>query len=454
MDRSAAVTTALIPVAWLAGGYLAATWAGTALDGRPGGLAAATAVGVAVVGVGLLPAALAWRLHAGLRGRGLSTAGSTVWAVTTVLAALAALVGAQTSRADGVAGLLRDRGTWLFDAATGGDPHGSAALPAVEAQVAALAGPIAPHRAAGLLCADAARAIAEGVIEAAREPSEIPGPSGATLDALAARAATDGPAALIGATDALSATAAPADLAIGVPAAVTLAAADRGRLTLAGPAGETLDAALTADGWRVCVPPDTARTAGRAYVAEVRAAALAARPAPVLPDPDEATVRALVRRVVEGRAAWALAVPAAPGFAAAFEPAAAVAEAERIRGWCRAWATGDPALAGSIQTLDARWAATPERLPAEGGALLTEVETACASVAAARVLVEGARGVPAGAEERRRWARLDGEAAAAAALLTRDGAGFRVVLPTDPSGAGPALTVVPSGGGFRVAAIR
>ena len=60
MERSAAVTTAILPAAWLAGGALMATWVGTALDGRPPQAAAAAALVVAAVVVGVAPAAVAW----------------------------------------------------------------------------------------------------------------------------------------------------------------------------------------------------------------------------------------------------------------------------------------------------------------------------------------------------------------------------------------------------------
>jgi hypothetical protein len=458
--RVGGVTLVILVASWLAGGFLTATWVGTALDGRPAPLAAATATAVAALAVGIVPGVIAWRLHAALAARGWDVARRTVWSTVTAMAALLALIGAQTSGPGGVAALLRDRGTWLFDAVTGAGPYGTAAVPEVQARLAELAAPVAPDRAVELLCSDGAGVTARAIAAAARSASALPSPRGAALDAIVARAdAGDGPGALRGALDLVAATVGEAPLSLALPDASTLATAERARLVFhpeggAAADGSAVEARRERGAWRVCPPPAVAEEAGTRWVADVRAAALAALPPVPAPDPAEAEVRELVRRAFDGRAAWALGVPAAPGFASLFGPGAAVAEAERIRTWCRAWSVGDPGLAPAVAALDARWAATPERLPAEGGALLTEVEAACAPVAGARILVEAARGVPGSADDRRRWARLDGEAAATAAVLAREGGGFRVVVPTDPSGAGPVLAVVPDGAGWRIASLQ
>jgi hypothetical protein len=446
----------VLVASWVAGGWLAATWVGTALDGRPPPLAAITAVAVALVGVGVAPALLAVQLRRQLRARSWEVELLPLWATTAGLGALAVVVGAQVAQPGGLGALLTDRSTWLLDAATGDGPFGTAAAGVAEARLAELASPVSPARTPALLCGEAAGAVARGIAEAARVQDErLPSPRAEALDSAVAQVeANEGAAALTAAVAAVEATAGTGPFTFGGTRAWTLASAARTRLVFIDLEGAELAVLRERGQWRVCPTVEQATEVGARWTAEVRALAIAALPVAPAPDPSEALVRTLLASVVEGRASWALGVPAAPGFAAAFGGSAAVAEAERIRGWCRALAAGDPGLAGAVSALDARWAASPERLPTEGTALLTEVELACGPVAGARVLVEAARGVPAPQEERRRWARLDGEAAARTAILTRDGASWRAVVPVAESGAGPVFTFVPDAAGWRVESVH
>jgi hypothetical protein len=439
----------ILPVAWLAGGWVAATLVGTLLDDRPPALAVGSAVAIAAVTVGVVPLALAVQGWRWVSARQWSLGWWSLWGGSTSLVALGVIVAAQLGVDGGLGALWSDRRTWLLDGLTGAGPHGSAAAPVALARAAELAAPAAPGRAAELLCGDAARAALAAVATAAREPVDgLPGARTAAWDALEARGSADPRGALQGAFDTVAATLGDASFPAVLSGPVAVGRAGRAELPLTDAAGTASTAVLEAGAWRVCPPPEAAAAAGRAFVEEARAAALAERPQG--PAADELAARDVLRAVVEGRTAWALGVPAAPGFAAALSPAAAVLEAERIRGWCRGLAAGDPALAPAVEALDARWASEPGRLPAEGRALLAEVEAACAPVAAARLLVEGARGLPGSADDRRRWARLEGASAASAAALTKDGATFRAVVALEPSGAGPLFVLVPDGAGWIV----
>lgn len=441
----------VLPICWLVGGFLAATWVGTALDGRPPVPAALAAAGVALVGIGIAPLALSLRLRAIARAREWGDALAPFLAGTTFLAALAVLVGVQTATPGGVAGLWSDRRTWLLDAATGRGPFGTAAIPEVSARAAILASSVGGDALGSTLCDASAGALVGGALAAARAPGGS-GPEAEVWARLEARAAADARGALQGVVDTAVAAwgEAPVEALLTLP--LTPGEAERETLSFTDAAGASVTARYTQGAWRVCVADEVARTAGEHWVAAAREVARARLPPG--PDPAETAARDLVRAVVTARSAWALGVPAAPGFPAALAPTAAVVEAERIRAWCRPLAAGDPALAPAVSELDARWAAEPARLPLEGRALLTEVEAACRPVASARVLVENARGLAASAEERGRWARLDGEAAARDAVLTRDGATFRAVVPLSGSGAGPVFVLVPEGSGYVVEGVH